>query len=118
MEDQPEAIDGWTPELSEMKEFTHGGRTYAGRLYREFDDEVERLEKQLSTTSSLENHHSIWLTEDSLVQLLRDVGFEQVEKLLYGARSDDWWADPRRDSCLLIRAVKSRKPFQSRIFGR
>jgi 2-polyprenyl-3-methyl-5-hydroxy-6-metoxy-1,4-benzoquinol methylase len=116
-EHQPTTLCGdWTPELSSLREFTHRDRTYAGRLYREFDSGTTQLGKDLSTTASLRNEQSIWLTEEALVQLLRDVGFEQVEKLVYPRQEDVWWADAQRDARVLLLAVKKRSEFRSRIF--
>jgi 2-polyprenyl-3-methyl-5-hydroxy-6-metoxy-1,4-benzoquinol methylase len=115
----PQSIgEGWKPELSAPREFTYRGQTYVGRLYREFEIDATQLEKDLSPTASLENELSVWLTEDSLVQLLRDVGFEQVQKLAYGEREPIWWGDEKRDVRVLLLAVKERSEFRSRIFAR
>jgi hypothetical protein len=59
---------------------------------------------------------SVWLTEDSLVQLLRDVGFEQVQKIAYGQREPIWWGDEEEDARILLLAVKKRSAFRSRLF--
>ena len=113
-EHQPEVVCGnWAPELSSLKEFAHGDRTYAGRLYREFDSNSTEVGKDLSPTASLRNELSVWLTEESLVQLLRDVGFEQIQKLVYPRHEDVWWADVQTDSRVLFLAVKKRKEFRS-----
>ena len=117
LEDQPESIcEGWRPELSELMDFSHRGRTYGGRLFREFEDHAPTTAKELSPTASLDNELSIWLTEEALVQLLHDVGFEQVTKLVYPRRSDVWWADTGKDGRVLLVAAKRRKTFRSRIF--
>jgi 2-polyprenyl-3-methyl-5-hydroxy-6-metoxy-1,4-benzoquinol methylase len=117
LEDQPPTLcEDWKPELSSLQEFTHRDRSYAGRLYREFDSGATQLGKELSTTASLRNEQSIWLTEEALVQLLRDVGFEQIEKLVYPRHEDNWWADVRTDGRVLLLAVKKRSEFRSRIF--
>ena len=87
LEDQPDSIsDGWKPELSELQKFDYRGREYTGRVYREFETGAPQLGKDLSATASLENEVSVWLTEESLVGLLRDVGFEHVQKHVYEAR--------------------------------
>jgi 2-polyprenyl-3-methyl-5-hydroxy-6-metoxy-1,4-benzoquinol methylase len=118
LEDLPESIcDGWSPQLSELTSFEHAGRRYMGRLYREFESEADKIEKELSLTASLENEQSIWLTEESLFALLRDVGFEQVQKLVYGQREDLWWADLRRDARVLVLATRRRPPFRSKLFA-
>jgi 2-polyprenyl-3-methyl-5-hydroxy-6-metoxy-1,4-benzoquinol methylase len=116
-EHQPTTLCGdWKPELSSLQEFTYRDRTYAGRLYREFDTSATQVGKDLSTTASLRNEQSVWLTEEALVQLLRDVGFEQVEKLVYPRHEDVWWANVQRDARVLLLAVKKRSEFRSRIF--
>jgi SAM-dependent methyltransferase len=118
LEEPTETIGGeWKPELSTLEQFSYRGNSYTGRRYREFESDATQLGKDLSPTASLENEHSIWLTESSLIQLLRDVGFEQVEKLVYGRQESLWWADVERDSRVLCLAVKSREPFHSKIFA-
>lgn len=116
-EHQPKLLCGdWSPELSSLKEFAYGDGTYAGRLYREFDPSATDVGKDLSPAASLGNEFSIWLTEEALVQLLREVGFEQVEKLVYPRHEDVWWADVQRDARVLFLAVKKRNEFRSGIF--
>ena len=85
LEDQPERIKGgsWRPDLSELRTFTFDGRRYEGRLFREFPTGTARDVKDLSPTASLENELSVWLTEDSLVRMLHDVGFSGTEKVVY-----------------------------------
>jgi SAM-dependent methyltransferase len=119
LEDQPDSIsDGWRPELSELRRFEYRGREYQGRTYREYKSSAPQLEKDLSVTASLGNEHSVWLTEPSLIALLRDVGFEQVQKLVYGSdEEDNWWADVRKDGRVLLVAVKKRPPFRSKVLG-
>jgi SAM-dependent methyltransferase len=117
LERLPDSIgDGWTPELSELRPFKHRERTYSGRLFREFERDATQLDKDLSPTASLENELSVWLTEDSLAELLRDVGFDQVEKLVYGPRTRTWWSDLERDARVLFLATKRRRRFRSRVF--
>lgn len=118
LEEPAETIGGdWKPELSPLEQFTHKGKSYTGRRYREFESDATQLGKKLSPTASLENDLSIWLTESSLIQLLRDVGFEQVEKLVYGKDESLWWADVQRDARVLCLAVKQRDQFHSKIFA-
>jgi 2-polyprenyl-3-methyl-5-hydroxy-6-metoxy-1,4-benzoquinol methylase len=117
LEEQPESIkDGWTPELSPLRDFTANKKTYTGRLYREFNPRTSQVTKDLSTTASLTNDLSIWLTEPSLISLLRDVGFEQISQLLYPKEESNWWSDPQGDARVLFLAVKKRQPFRSMIF--
>ena len=117
LEDQPEEIsDGWSPELSELRQFEYRGREYTGRVFREFEDGAPQLRKDLSATASLENEVSVWLTEESLIGLLRDVGFQHVQKHVYGRSEDNWWADVRRDGRVLLTASKERAGFRSQLF--
>jgi 2-polyprenyl-3-methyl-5-hydroxy-6-metoxy-1,4-benzoquinol methylase len=105
----------WTPDLSPMREFKVGKKTYEGRLYREFHADTAQLTKDLSSTASLKNEFSAWLTEDSLVSLLRDVGFEQVSKIVFPERENAWWSDTKANARVLMLAVKKRDPFRSKI---
>jgi 2-polyprenyl-3-methyl-5-hydroxy-6-metoxy-1,4-benzoquinol methylase len=115
--DQPPAIgDDWKPDLSALREFKVGGKTYSGRWFREFSPGESQAAKDLSPTASLKNDLSVWLTEDSLVSLLRDVGFEQISKLVFPKKEAAWWSDLQVDSRVLILAVRHRKPFRSMIF--
>jgi SAM-dependent methyltransferase len=115
--DQPSSIkDGWRPDLSPLREFRVGKKTYTGRMFREFDPGANQVSKDLSTTASLRNDSSVWLTEDSLTSLLRDVGFDQTSKLLFPRDEETWWSDVRADARVLVLAVKKRKPFRSKIF--
>jgi 2-polyprenyl-3-methyl-5-hydroxy-6-metoxy-1,4-benzoquinol methylase len=116
-EDQPDTLCGdWKPELTELQDFTFRGRIYTGRLHREYESSATQAGKDLAATSSLGHEWSMWLTEDSLLQLLRDVGFEQIVKLVYPKHEDMWWADVRRDARVLLMATKTRSDFRSRIF--
>ncbi len=107
----------WKPELSPIKDYVFEGKTYRGRDYREFDPGTSRLHKDLSATASLKNNFSVWLTEESLVTLLRDVGFEQVQKMVFAPTEELWWADIRTQSRVIMVAVKKRRPFRSKLFG-
>jgi 2-polyprenyl-3-methyl-5-hydroxy-6-metoxy-1,4-benzoquinol methylase len=116
LEHLPESIcAGWKPELSPLRDFAYRDRRYAGRLYREFESNASPVEKALSITASLDNEHSIWLTEGSVIALLRDAGFDEVQKLVYGKQEDLWWADVRKDARILLLALK-REAFQSKVF--
>ena len=111
--DEDGSFRGWKPDLSSMKEFKFGRKTYSGRLYREFGSKATQLFKDLSYTASLKNEFSVWLTEDSLVGLLRDVGFEEISKIVFPKNANLWWAE---DSRVLLVANKKRKPLKSKIF--
>ena len=117
LEDQPERIKGdWRPDLSELRTFTFDGRRYEGRLFREFPTGTARDVKDLSPTASLENELSVWLTEDSLVRMLHDVGFSGTEKVVYPRDVDTWWSDLRKECRVLMVASSSRNPFRSKLF--
>jgi len=88
---QPETIkSGWRPELSGMRTFVFGGRQYEGRLFREFPPGTTRDVKDVSPTASLDNELSLWLTEDSLVQMLHDLGFSGTEKVVFPRDAGTW----------------------------
>ncbi|HEY3305084.1 MAG TPA: methyltransferase domain-containing protein [Candidatus Binatia bacterium] len=117
LEDQPESIkEGWRPELSEMRTFTFGGKRYEGRLFREFPSGTARDVKDLSPTASLENELSVWLTEDSLIRMLHDVGFSGTEKIVYPQNADSWWSDLRKECRVLIVASSPQSRFRSKLF--
>jgi 2-polyprenyl-3-methyl-5-hydroxy-6-metoxy-1,4-benzoquinol methylase len=115
---QPETLkDGWRPELSEMRTFTFGGRQYEGRLFREFPEDTTRDVKDVSPTTSLDNELSVWLTEESLVQMLHDIGFAGTEKVVFPRDAGTWWSDIRRDCRVLLVASSPRNRFRSRMFA-
>ena len=108
-------VGNWKPELTEMKEFKHKGKTYEGRHFVEFNPNTPQLTKDLSTTASLVNDLSVWLTEDSLVSLLHDVGFEQVSKIVFPRRAETWWTDDKTDARVLMVCVKKRARWKSKV---
>jgi hypothetical protein len=117
LEDQPEAIkDGWRPELSELRTFRFGSGQYEGRLFRECPVGTSREVKDVSPTASLENEVSVWLTEESLVQMLHDVGFSRTEKVTFPKEARTWWSDLRKDCRVLLVASSPRSRFRSKLF--
>jgi 2-polyprenyl-3-methyl-5-hydroxy-6-metoxy-1,4-benzoquinol methylase len=117
LDDQPETIKAsWRPELSAMQSFTLGGRRYEGRLFREFPSGTDRLVKDVSPTASVDNELSLWLTEDSLLRMLHDVGFSTTEKLVFPSDAGTWWSDLRKDSRVLLVASSPRSRFGSKLF--
>lgn len=117
LEDQPETIKkGWRPDLSDMRTFTFGGRPYEGRLFREFPPGTARGVKDLSPTASLENELSVWLTEDSLVRMLHDVGFSGTTKVVFPRNAGTWWSEPGKDCRVLLVASSPRSRFRSKLF--
>jgi 2-polyprenyl-3-methyl-5-hydroxy-6-metoxy-1,4-benzoquinol methylase len=116
LKDGPQTIDGWRPALSELREFPYQDKSYRGRLYREYRAGVSEEERALSTTASHKNDLSVWLTEDSLVDLLSDVGFRYVEKVAFPHNENLWWSDPSDGRVLYV--AWSGRPFRSHIFDR
>jgi 2-polyprenyl-3-methyl-5-hydroxy-6-metoxy-1,4-benzoquinol methylase len=114
LEDEPQTIGEWKPELSAVRDFHFGEKSYRGRLYREYQEGADEVERALSTTASDTNDLSVWLTEDALVSLLRDVGFEQLEKIVFTKQEDTWWSDPGEGRVLYV--AQRRRQFDSRIF--
>jgi SAM-dependent methyltransferase len=115
LEDEAQTIDDWKPELSDLRELQLGEKSYPGRLYREFEDGTDEVERAFSTTASHVNDLSVWLTEDALVSVLADVGFARVEKIAFPLDSDYWWSNPAEGRVLYVAARESR--FESGIFG-
>jgi SAM-dependent methyltransferase len=117
LEHQPESIKGgWRPELSDLRRFSFGGRQYDGRLFREFPAGTARDVKDLSPTASLDNEQSVWLTEDSLIRMLHDVGFSGTEKVVFPREQQTWWSDQERDCRVLVVASSPRGRFASMLF--
>jgi hypothetical protein len=58
---------------------------------------------------------SVWLTEESLVAMLADAGFEQLEKVSFPEREDNWWSDPSEGRVLYVARPASQ--FSSALFG-
>jgi SAM-dependent methyltransferase len=112
--DAPQTIGEWQPELSELREFPFNGGSYAGRLYREYQEGADEQERAFSTTASNLNDLSVWLTEDALVELLSSVGFKALEKIVFPAAANNWWSDPTEGRVLYVASMQSR--FSSRIF--
>jgi hypothetical protein len=70
----------------------------------------------VSPTASLDNELSLWLTEDSLVHMLHDVGFSGTEKVVFPSDSRTWWSDIRQDCRVLLVASSPRSRFRSKLF--
>jgi len=114
LEERPQRISDWQPELSDIREFAFGERTYRGRLYREYQPGAGEEERAFSTTASYTNELSVWLTESALVDALSDAGFEQLEKIVFPRRENNWWSDPDEGRVLYVAAGSRR--FTSAIF--
>ena len=98
LREQPTSSGGWKPDVSP-----------------EFDPDATQLAKDLSVGTSLKNEQSAWLTEDSLVALLHDVGFEQVSKFVFPERDNAWWSDTKADARVLLLVIRKRNSFKSRV---
>jgi hypothetical protein len=61
-----------------LNEFTFKGRSYFGHYYKEFDAGATEEEKLSQQLNSVDNDKSYWLSHDSLVRILRNVGFTSV----------------------------------------
>lgn len=114
LEERPQRIGDWEPELSDIREFQFGGKGYRGRLYREYSEGADEEERAFSTTASYENEMSIWLTEESLVEVMGEVGFGQLEKIVFPRRENNWWSDPSEGRVLYVASRRQR--FSSGIF--
>ena len=64
--------------LTPKREITVDGRTYSGRLIREFDPGASKDEQMRLSRSSIGNPESFWLTRPSLFNLMVDAGFTSV----------------------------------------
>jgi SAM-dependent methyltransferase len=115
LEESPQEIDGWRPELSPIRDFPFGGMSYRGRLYREFREGADEEERAFSTTASHLNDLSVWLTEEALVSVLYDVGFEQLEKIVFPPRANNWWSNPSEGRVLYVASKPGR--FSSAVFA-
>lgn len=58
--------------------YAHGGNTYRGRDYREFDPESRHEDRLKAVWSSLDGRPSFWPTKASLFNLLERTGFSSV----------------------------------------
>lgn len=115
LEQGPQTITDWKPTLSGMRDFRFGERSYSGRLYREYEEGADEVERAFSTTASHTNDVSVWLTEESLVRLLSDVGFEQLEKIVSPTNRDDWWSQESEGRVLYV--AHRHRSFRSAIFA-
>lgn len=58
------------------------GNQYWGCVYREHPDDAEEADRERRLWQSIDNTFSFWPTEDSLMNLLTDVGFTSVSRCL------------------------------------
>jgi 2-polyprenyl-3-methyl-5-hydroxy-6-metoxy-1,4-benzoquinol methylase len=114
--DGPQTIGDWEPELSATCDFFFGEKSYRGRLYREYQEGADEEERAFSTTASHTNETSVWLTEDALVSVLSDVGFDQLEKVVFPRHENNWWSDPSEGRVLYVGWRRPR--FSSAVFER
>jgi SAM-dependent methyltransferase len=68
---------GCAPRLSALE---RDGRSYVGRVAHEYDASIDEPVLDGLVWSSYGNPSSFWLTEDSLVAMLHDLGYTSVSK--------------------------------------
>ena len=98
-----------------MRTFTFVGAVRRPSL-SEFATGTARDVKDLSPTASLENELSVWLTEESLVRMLHDVGFSGTEKVVYPGMRTRGGRTYARNAGVLIVAASPRSRFHSKLF--
>ena len=64
--------------LSALEAELHLDRAYAGRWYCEFPEDIPDAQREQQLWASWSNHRSFWLTEQSLLDALRNAGFDLV----------------------------------------
>lgn len=65
-------------ELSALEAELHVERAYVGRWYVEYPPDIPDAQRGEQLWASWSNHRSFWLTEQSLLEALRDAGFDLV----------------------------------------
>jgi len=86
------------------------GKEYWGIKYPEHSPESTMEQRERSTYASLDNVFSYWLTKESLVNALSDIGFTSVVECAWPSRPHDY-----ADRVFLV-AYKG-KPVASKMFG-
>jgi hypothetical protein len=76
------------------------GRTYCGALYKEHEENDSAEAKTSRAWASLDNPISFWITQPSLLNLLRDVGFSTVAEIHRP------WSDAGYSDRVTIAAIK------------
>lgn len=114
LDNEDQLVGDWRPRLSSPRDFSFSGKSYRGRLYREYEEGADDVERAFSVTASHTNDMSVWLTEEALVNLLWDVGFQQVEKMTFSQERRLWWSDPK--SARVLYVAQGTRPFSSNIF--
>jgi hypothetical protein len=64
--------------LSAMASLSHRGRTYEGRWYQEYSQDVGGSDDEWTAVS---NYRSFWLTYDALIEALYHAGFQRIYHL-------------------------------------
>jgi SAM-dependent methyltransferase len=74
--------DSWKHGCSKkISKRTFGGNSYLGRVATEYPPDLPRGEVEQLLWSAWSNPMSFWVTEESLVTILRDVGFKHISKV-------------------------------------
>jgi len=96
-------------ELSDIVSIESNGEIYQGRWYHEYHNETEK-----AAWTSASNHKSFWLTHDSLIRALSNVGFSHIYKI-YGGFELEYEFNLRkiysRLYCIGIKADYFAKPY-------
>lgn len=112
-DEHPQRLDDWQPDLSKLQPISFGRKTYYGKYFQEFREGTAAVVREFSPRAALRNDQAVWLTLPSLVQMLKDTGFESVRQVHFGSDENIWWRSPAR---VLLVARASRRPWRSRIF--
>ncbi len=83
---------------------TFDGRIYKGCTYREYDLNTPKTKVDNFLWAAYSDHESFWPLEDSLVQMLFDVGFSFVFKV-YPSPNQPWQVD-QKNRILIIAKKK------------
>lgn len=78
---------------SQVVTLTSGGHEYRGRWFGEYDETITDEQREGLLWAAWSDRASFWPFEDDLVRMIRDAGFESVEKIDVTAMADPWQVD-------------------------
>jgi len=84
---------------------TFDNRTYTGCIYHEYNPNTPKVEVEKFTWAAYSDYESFWPLEESLIQMLFDVGFRVVFKV-YPPPDEPWQVD-RQNRVLIVAKKKS-----------
>jgi hypothetical protein len=93
--------------LGGLQTLPHGGHSYAGRWYHEYDSQQEAPDEAWTSVS---NARSFWLTEPALIRALIGGGFTSVFPIYGQFEIDQEFALRRQYSRAWYVAVKEPRP--------